>query len=679
MGLLIKVLKDSDTKPQYEVTLEVDPGAISVSDGQIAMFFGSELNAHRVSADSSGRKNMQALREVGWPNPGLGLVNMAAMKWTESIPTVALGSAGVPALDESYVALILGADFTVSGNSNSAHCHRMLENFAGSVQEAPDFSLMTISGTAPGLLTSIIDLTFAAGAMNANVDWGDESGIENITTGGVTSHTFPTTGFEYTITITGQITTLDMAATEASGNQGSQIDMRFLGWGDVTYDSLADMHADWIDNSNKYLGLGAPDLTGVTDLSSCFEGSSGVFGQSAATEAFADWDVSPVLDFSRMFADTGPNTGGLVNLSGWVFASAADVTDMFNGCDMNGLNMSGAVFPASMNSMFAQATNNSGGWNFENADWSAVTNYQSLFTQFTAVTGSLSTINLDGITPSAGDVASTASMFSNMGFSGNLTMPAITQAAGSFGSTFSTLNLANGGILDVSALNFSSTFNSTNLFNSCTAGGVITTGAFFSTTGSLAGLFNNSNIPGFVDANAAIFDVPLCTAISNAFSNTDFSSIDVTGWTFVNISNPFWNNWFNDSPNLTTIIGIDAWDVSLCDVFSEFFLNCSSLTGIDFSGWTLTSVNNNPFQSMFNGCTALDSASTDSFVEACYNARLTMTGTAITLFLDDTQGLSGIYQDDPTPSTGLEWAFKLNNNPDVEAFTPWTITDQNIP
>lgn len=69
----------------------------------------------------------------------------------------------------------------------------------------------------------------------------------------------------------------------------------------------------------------------------------------------------------------------------------------------------------------------------------------------------------------------------------------------------------------------------------------------------------------------------------------------------------------------------------------------------------------------------------DAFLAALYANRATYTRTAYgarhTLQIHGTNAApSGVYQDDPTPSTGLEYVYKLANDPDAEGFVQWNIT-----
>lgn len=636
MGLLIKVLKDSDTKPQYEVTLEVDPGAISVSDGQIAMFFGSELNAHRVSADSSGRKNMQALREVGWPNPGLGLVNMAAMKWTESIPTVALGSAGVPALDESYVALILGADFTVSGNSNSAHCHRMLENFAGTVDEAPALATgLVISGETGGLSGGDCNIGFEGASINATIDWRDGSPIENITVAGVVSHTYAGGGGAlFQLEINGAVGFIDLSEMVTPAFSGTS-SWRFDSWGDgsvVFNEGMADFFFALIVSTQdgEYLGFGSPDLSNLTDpdMDSFFQSCDSLWNLNTELD-LTTWDFSAVTTITSLFQQATPGGDievGNIILTGIDFGNVVgDVSQAFNLQEevrltgATDISLSSGGVTNLTNFMFGAIIPDGDHLDFTDWDLTSLTNFTRPFAHMVGAF----TMSLNG-----------------------LSNPVPVSCVGAWEGAAGITNLD----LDGTAFAFSSTAN---MFRFSDA--------------------NNTPAVGPTNAiDISGWDLSTATQGTDMFAGCRFSSINVTGWTTT-----LWttlNQMFQDSGNIT-MIGMDTWDLSSVGIWHRLFQR-SLITTLDMSAWDVSGMT--AAVDTFSE-SELDSASLDSFLEACYASRLTSQGGIALNFTISVNGLSGVYQDAVTPTTGLEWAFKLNTDPDTEGFTLWAITDVGIP
>ena len=80
-------------------------------------------------------------------------------------------------------------------------------------------------------------------------------------------------------------------------------------------------------------------------------------------------------------------------------------------------------------------------------------------------------------------------------------------------------------------------------------------------------------------------------------SSLDFSSIGVTNDLY---------GFFYGCSKLTTITGLDQWDVSKAVDMTNLFRNCSSLKSLDLSGWNTGNVTSMSY--MFRDCTALTTA-----------------------------------------------------------------------
>lgn len=119
-----------------------------------------------------------------------------------------------------------------------------------------------------------------------------------------------------------------------------------------------------------------------------------------------------------------------------------------------------------------------------------------------------------------------------------------------------------------------------------------------------------------------------CTVSRYAFSNSGITSIDVTGWNMLSMSD--FRAMFFNCPNLTDIYGLESWDVrngvqfdlflkgdiSLKNVdlstwntekaisIAEFFTNCSCLEYIDLSSWNPKLCTN--FSNLFYECNSLE-------------------------------------------------------------------------
>jgi hypothetical protein len=74
---------------------------------------------------------------------------------------------------------------------------------------------------------------------------------------------------------------------------------------------------------------------------------------------------------------------------------------------------------------------------------------------------------------------------------------------------------------------------------------------------------------------------------------------------------------------------------------------------------------------------AWNQAMVDALLLDIYTNRASFTSIVTPILLTiqaNNETPSGIYQDDATPSTGLEYVYKLANDPDAEGFKKWKIT-----
>lgn len=78
------------------------------------------------------------------------------------------------------------------------------------------------------------------------------------------------------------------------------------------------------------------------------------------------------------------------------------------------------------------------------------------------------------------------------------------------------------------------------------------------------------------------------------------TSINASNWVFKQTT---CSSLFSDLIALTTIIGIEDWDVSNATDMSYMFSNCKSLTTLDLSDWDVHNVTN--MQRMFDSCYSL--------------------------------------------------------------------------
>lgn len=126
MGIQITAFNDSETKPTY---LESAPNAADVvlEDGELAVFVGDTAGV-QLEQTNGILRCLQALRERDWSNPATSAFNVAKFNPITGVLEVTL-SAALPVFTENDVAVMQGADFTKSANSNTGHVRRMNEKW----------------------------------------------------------------------------------------------------------------------------------------------------------------------------------------------------------------------------------------------------------------------------------------------------------------------------------------------------------------------------------------------------------------------------------------------------------------------------------------------------------------------------------------------------------------------
>ena len=157
-------------------------------------------------------------------------------------------------------------------------------------------------------------ITFPANG-TYTIDWGDGSSpslnVEN-----VQDHTYATAG-NYTVKISGGLHAIDLSLNDRDNAAKLQ---SIEQWGNIEWST---MNSAFRDASNMvYNADDAPDLSGVTDMSSMFNGASSFNGD------LSSWNVSSVTDMSDMFNDASSFNG---DLSNWNVSSVENMYYMFNG------------------------------------------------------------------------------------------------------------------------------------------------------------------------------------------------------------------------------------------------------------------------------------------------------------------------------------------------------------
>ncbi|MBC6410503.1 MAG: BspA family leucine-rich repeat surface protein [Ekhidna sp.] len=259
--------------------------------------------------------------------------------------------------------IILGLVFTISVRA----------------QIDPNPFITTWETTSPDETVTIP--TVSGETYNYTVKWGDGSANTTHTNATPPSHTY-TSADTYTITISGtfprirfgEVDLLEFVTVSNAAEQIRSIEK----WGDLAWTSMNGAFAG-CDNLFIADEAGAPNLSGVTDMSYMFDNAS------AFNQDLSSWDTSSVTNMSRMF-----NRASAFNqdLSSWNTSSVTNMSDMFDNAsafnqDLSSWNTSSVTNMSDMFA-FASAFNQvafASAFNQDLSNWntSSVTNMSRMF------------------------------------------------------------------------------------------------------------------------------------------------------------------------------------------------------------------------------------------------------------------------------------------------------------
>ncbi len=235
------------------------------------------------------------------------------------------------------------------------------QSFTTLASEELEHFVLKINTTA-GTTAQDTDFTFHTEDMEYEVDWGEGSGFEPITTG-TTSHTFGTAG-EHTIRFK-ELT--DIYINNSSGRRKyTSIEQ----WGTTEWNADMSNAFRGAGNLTARSDAGTPDMSSVTDMSLMFNDATS-FNQDIGS-----WDVSQVTDMGFMFnearsfnQDIGSWDVSQVTNMGSMFSIATSFNQDIGSWDVSQV--------TNMGSMFADALSfnqDIGSW-----DVSQVTNMNAMF------------------------------------------------------------------------------------------------------------------------------------------------------------------------------------------------------------------------------------------------------------------------------------------------------------
>ena len=172
-----------------------------------------------------------------------------------------------------------------------------------------------------------------------------------------------------------------------------------------------------------------------------------------------------------------------------------------------------------------------------------------------------------------------------------------------------------------------------------------------------------SFIAGVCDTSAVV------VMQSMLFSCSALTLVDLSGLDTENVENMV--NLVRACPLLETI-NISGINTAKCATMLGAFYG-DSLLNIDLSGLAFDAVQD--LTGFIFDCDAMSSANLDLLLASIYAQRASITWETPALDISSlTNDPTGIYQDAIPPTTGLEYVYKLVNDPAKEGFNKWTIT-----
>jgi surface protein len=174
--------------------------------------------------------------------------------------------------------------------------------------------------TTTGIET--ITIPVGIGIHNFNVDWGDGSTIENISSGDA-SHVYKNSGI-YLVKITGSLESIDLSKSSLT-NRDKLLDV--LQWGKINWKTFNNSFSDC--KNLKISAIDNPNLRSVTDLSFMFNNSSLI------NTDISKWDVSNINDMNHMFASA---TSLNQSFARWNISNVINMQSIFDNSGMSVIN-----------------------------------------------------------------------------------------------------------------------------------------------------------------------------------------------------------------------------------------------------------------------------------------------------------------------------------------------------
>lgn len=182
----------------------------------------------------------------------------------------------------------------------------------------------------------------------------------------------------------------------ANGGDKSKL-LEIQQWGDVEWSTMQSAYMGC--NNLDVKATDAPDLSNVTLLNSCFRLCNSLIGNSS----FNNWDVSNVLSFSWMFAQSNnfnQNIGNWNVSSGTNFGYMFYINNTFNNGGSNSINNWNISTPSPANINMIGMFRNAPAFNQPLNNWntSGVTNMTQMFMQASSFNQNIGSWNVSNVT-----------------------------------------------------------------------------------------------------------------------------------------------------------------------------------------------------------------------------------------------------------------------------------------
>jgi surface protein len=431
------------------------------------------------------------------------------------------------------------------------------------------------------------------GTVNVNVDWGDGTPPQSITTPGNHSYTYASEDI-YTVTISGTLT--QFGAWNAYDNAEKLISCTHFG--DL---GLASLHGAFRGAVNL---SEVPDVipSMVTDLSGMF------WGATSFNQDIGSWDVSSVMSMASMFWNA---TSFNQDLSNWDVSNVLNMNSMFQSATYFNQDLStwdvGNV--TNMSWMFSGAT--SFNQDLSNWDVSNVSNMSSMFWNATSFNQDLSAWNVSNVTNMSGmfqnatsfnkdltawDVSSVTNMstmfFNATSFDQDLSAWNVSSVRDMYWMFFYATSFNQ----DIGSWDVSSVTNMSLMFRSATYFNQDLSNWDVSNVTNMSGMFQNATS---FNKDLSAWDVSSVTNMGNLFNGAMLFNQELKKWNVSNVISM--NAMFQHANSFNK--DLSAWDVSSVTNMNAMFQHAGSFNQ-DLSSWDVSKVTS--MMSMFQNAASFN-------------------------------------------------------------------------